>query len=228
MRADVIRKELIEIGLRMLYEKGVSTGVETVRIADVAAAAAFTTSALYRYWENQEAFHRDLTAAAVSRRTAHPLSVVRPAIRRLVEERAPFREVVRVGALAAEDEYTASRETLTAVALQCAVDGTREHLSRGGGWIQEALAAFGALYEELFAAYGLRLKPPLTFDHLALALRSLTQGFLLHHICGVTDERVTIDHDDAGVGHEWTLFALAVDTLIRSWSEPVSVETDEH
>ncbi len=57
----------------------------------------YATSTLYRYWDAQSDFHRDLAAAALEFRDRHALADTISTVRELIEERAPLSEVLRVG-----------------------------------------------------------------------------------------------------------------------------------
>src|SRR5687767_15950116 len=89
------RKLLLDTGIAMLHEQGVTAGVAHIRLRDVLDRAGLTTGAAYRLWSDQSAFHRDLAVAAAGWRDDGPLDRTVAAIRQLIEDEAPLRAVIR-------------------------------------------------------------------------------------------------------------------------------------
>jgi AcrR family transcriptional regulator len=94
------RRLLIDTGIDMLHERGVTVGVSHIRLQEVVKRAGLTTGAAYRLWDDQERFHRELAVAFVRWRAEDPVGRTSRAVAHLVEEGAPLAEVVRVAAAA--------------------------------------------------------------------------------------------------------------------------------
>lgn len=218
---DETRQLLLETGLRCLYERGTSVAVTHIRLGDVATAAGLTTGAAYRCWENQEAFHHDLAVAAVGRRHRASIASTVEGIRALVDRRAPWREVVRVGAGTELDTFADDKSFVTAIALR-ACSPYDEDLERAGRErLETAVASFAELYRTLLELYGRRMRPPFTLHQLTMAIAALSEGFVLQALSGADHPSVERDVADEGVGRDWTLFACAVEAVVDAFTEPV-------
>ncbi len=104
------RQLLIDTGVTMLHERGITAGVTHIRLQDVLRRAGLTTGAAYRLWSDQEAFHRDVAIAATGWRNDMPLTATVRAIRPLVEGGAGLSEVIRVASAAHVDGFDDSTE----------------------------------------------------------------------------------------------------------------------
>src|SRR5690606_4054701 len=62
------RQLLLDTGVEMLYETGISPPVAHIRLQNVLRRAGLTTGAAYRIWANQEDFQLDLAEEATLRR----------------------------------------------------------------------------------------------------------------------------------------------------------------
>ena len=229
------RKLLLDTGIAMLHEQGVTAGVAHIRLRDVLKRAGLTTGAAYRLWSDQSAFHHDLAVAATRWRDDSPLGRTVVAIRQLVEEKAPMRAVIRraaathieglVGVDDAGDEQWPSSSFLTTLALRAAAANTDELRAASSDRHHESLSSFVELYAALLRAYGRRMRPPFTLQHLAVALAALGEGFALQAIEGEDHPVVVLPCDhDCEDEEEWTLFGVAVDALVAAVTEPLPPE----
>jgi hypothetical protein len=64
--------------MQMLLERGVSAGVQHIRLQDV-RHAGLTTGAAYRLWADQSDYQRDLAVAMVRLRLSEPTDYARSA-----------------------------------------------------------------------------------------------------------------------------------------------------
>lgn len=216
---DETRQLLLDTGLRCLYERGVSVGVTHVKLNDVAATAGLTTGAAYRCWDNQDAFHHDLAVAAMRWRDRHSVAATVEGIRELVDRRAPWREVVRVGAAANLESFRNDASFVTSIALRvCAsLDGALERAVKER--LDSALQSFADLYGGLLKFYGRRMKPPLTLEHFTIMIAALSEGFILQMLSGMDHPRVELELDEPGVDTTWTLMAAAVEAFVSTFTE---------
>jgi AcrR family transcriptional regulator len=230
------RKLLLDTGIAMLHEQGVTAGVAHIRLRDVLKRAGLTTGAAYRLWSDQSEFHHDLAVAATRWRDDSPLSRTVVAIRQLVENKAPLRAVIRRAAathieglvgVEEDDEEWPSNSFLTTLALRAAAGNTEELRAASSDRHHDSLSSFVDLYAALLRAYGRRMRPPFTLQHIAVALAALGEGFALQAIEGEEHPVVVLPDDDGDGEEEWTLFAVAVDALVDALTEPVPPTTPD-
>ena len=214
------KRLLLDVGTRLVYERGVHVGVTHVKLSDVVAAAGLTTGAAYRCWENQEAFHRDLAAAAVRWRNETPIANTVAQITRLVEEHAPLAEILRAGSEANLYRYPEDVGFLTTIALR-ACGPTDESLAKAGrDRLDTAVAEYSKMYRVLMGLYGRRMRRPFIVDHLTLALAALTEGFALQAMSGSPHPRIERPDLLPDAGSDWTLLAYAVEAIVERFTEP--------
>jgi AcrR family transcriptional regulator len=211
---------LLDVGIRLLYERGVHVGVTHIKLSDVVAAADMTTGAAYRCWENQDAFHRDLAAAAIRWRNQTPIANTVNRITQLVEAHTALAEVVRVAAEANLYRYPDDVAFLTTIALR-ACGPTDENLARAGrDRLETAVAAYSGMYSVLLELYQHRMRPPFTIDHLTLSLAALSEGFALQAMSGAPHPHLERPDPPPDVGSDWTLMAFAIEAIIERFTEP--------
>lgn len=215
------RDLLLEVGLELLYAAGPRVGVGHIRLADVAQAAGFTTGAAYRCWSNQEAFHRDLAIAAVRHRDRPSIAETVENIRRLVDERAPLAEVIRVGAAANVYKPSKHLAFLTTIALRSSAAGDPAIAEAGRYHLETAVESFAGLYAALLHVYRRRMRPPFTVRDLTLTLAALSEGFALQGIVDHPHPRMERDDLPPAVGRDWTALGCAIEAVVEHFTEPV-------
>jgi AcrR family transcriptional regulator len=231
------RELLLETGIAMLHEQGVTAGVAHIRLQDVLKRTGLTTGAAYRLWSDQSAFHRDLAVAATRWRDDSPLGRTVTAIRELVEEKAPLRAVIRrAGATHIEglagDEHGAgpSNSFLTTLALRAAASHDDELRAASRDRHHESLGSFVELYTALLRVYGRQMRPPFTLQQLAATFAALGEGFAVQAIEGEEHPVICLPvegGDGDGDGEEpWTMFAVAVQALVDALTMPVPETTE--
>lgn len=218
--AEQTRRLLIEVGLRLLHERGIYVGVTHVRLSDVAAAAGLTTGAAYRCWPNQDAFHRDLVVEAVRWRDRAPIAGTVANITDLVDARAPLAEVVRVGAEAHLHHHPEDTGFLITVALRMCASANSELAKASRERLAISIESFDGLYAALLPVYGRRMRAPFTVTQLTLSLIALAEGFELQAMTGDAHPRLHRPTESAGVGSNWTLLACAARAIIEDFTEP--------
>jgi AcrR family transcriptional regulator len=227
------RELLLETGIAMLHEQGVTAGVAHIRLQDVLKRTGLTTGAAYRLWSDQSAFHRDLAVAATRWRDDSPLGRTVTAIRELVERKAPLRSVIRQagathveGLAGADGEGTGpSNSFLTALALRAAAAHDDELRAASRDRHQDSLDSFVELYTALLRVYRRQMRPPFTLHQLAATLAALGEGFAVQAIEGEEHPVVHLpveDGDaDADADEPWTMFAVAVRALVEALTEDI-------
>ena len=225
------RALLLRVGMQMLLERGVSAGVQHIRLQDVLRRAGLTTGAAYRLWADQTDYQRDLAVAMVQLRLTSPTDYARAAVEGLIAQGAPGDDVIRAAAdahlrsasLDAEDPADArdAQSFLIALALRTTADTWPELKEASRERHRESTAAFAEFYTLLMDAYGLRMKAPLTIEDFAEAMAAMGEGFAMRAL-----EGVPLRAHDAGEGDEipagrWSLFALGVRGLVNEFMVPI-------
>lgn len=214
------RQLLLDVGTRLLYERGANVGVTHIKLSDVVGSAGLTTGAAYRCWENQDAFHRDLAAAAVRYHDEPPSAATVAGISHLVEARAPVGEVVRVAAEANLFRYPENIAFLTTVALRACAPTDERVAEASRERFAATVESFADVYAALLRIYRRRLRHPLTVTHLTRALMAVNEGFALQAMSGVPHPRLERNDCAEGVGSEWTLFAVTAEAVVERFTEP--------
>jgi AcrR family transcriptional regulator len=217
---DETKQLLLDVGVRMLYERGIDIGVAHVKLAEVVAEAGLTTGAAYRCWDNQDAFHQDLAVAAVLWRDGPPDGITAAHIAELIDERAPLSEVLRTASEPNLFSYPENMTFLTTIGLR-ACGPTDEALADAGRRrFEAAMESYTELYDALAELYGRRVRPPFTMAQVALVLASLSEGFALQAMTGMPHPHVERTEVAEGVGTDWSLLACAVEAIVERFTEP--------
>jgi hypothetical protein len=211
---------VLAAGVTMLREHGPLPGVAHVRLVDAAHRAGYTTGAVYRCWENQEHFHRELAVAASADHEAPVIANLVGAVRTSVEAQAPLAEVIR---LAANDNIRAPRssEGLAALAIRASAASDEQVRSASRARFVDGIADHARCYETLLHVNRRRVRPPFTIADLALALGALGDGFTIQTQLGIAHPCVSRDDVGPSVGEDWTMFAFVVEAIVDRLTEPI-------
>lgn len=223
---DETRQLLIDVGLRCLYERGVSVGVSHVKLGDVATEAGLTTGAAYRCWGSQDAFHHDLAVAAMRWRDRHSIAATVDGIRDLVDQRAPWQEVVRAGAAANLESFRNDQSFVTSIALRVCAQFDKALERAGKERLDSALENFAALYGGLLKLYGRRMRAPFRLEHFTAMIAALSEGFVLQILSGMEHPIIDRGAAEPGGGRAWTLMAAVVEAMVLSFTEPDDCGTE--
>lgn len=221
----------------MLLERGVSAGVQHIRLQDVLRRAGLTTGAAYRLWGDQTDYQRDLAVAMVRMRVAGPTDFVRAAVADLVREGAPGDDIIRAAALShvrsttrdTDDEAEAleAQGFLIALALRTTADTWPELKEAGRERHRESMAAFADLLGSLMESYGMRMKTGLSVLDFAEAMAAMGEGFAVRAIEGIDHPTFDFAAEDEAPTGRWTLFALGVRALVNEFMVPVETAAAE-
>lgn len=221
------RQLLLDTGVEMLHETGITPPVAHIRLQNVLRRAGLTTGAAYRIWAGQEDFQLDLAEEATlhDRDTHTPVGPTEDVIAHLLETAAPLEEVIRVATNAHIASYDRGREGdlaadrfLTVLALRAAALGY-ERLRRASLRRHEnSIESFMELYAALMDLFGLRLREHYDLRQFAGIVAALGEGFAIQAIEGESVAVITIP-DAEGVPREWTAFGRAVWACIAEFFE---------
>jgi AcrR family transcriptional regulator len=211
---------LLDVGVRMLYERGIDIGVSHIKLSDVVAAADLTTGAAYRCWENQEAFHQDLAVAAVLWRDGPPNGITASHVADLVDERAPLAELIRAAAEPNLFRYPDNITFLTTIGLRACGPTDQALAEAGRERLETALDSYTELYDALAALHNRRVRPPFTMADIARMLAALSEGFALQAMVDMPHPHVERTDVAPGVGSDWPLLACAIEAIVEQFTEP--------
>lgn len=219
--ADQTRQLLMDVALGMLHERGPAAGVTHVRLTDVLDRAGLTTGAAYRLWTDQRAFHDELAIKAVRWRDRDSTEKTARQVLPIIAGGGPWQEVLRIGAEANLQSFPADIALLTTMALRASAYGQPALLAASHERHREAMTAYGQLYQVVLDAYGRRMKPPFTLDHLCSLFAALSEGFGLQAAAGERPGVVQIQSADPRIGETWTLLGVAAVALIEHLTEVI-------
>lgn len=217
---------LLQTGMEMLLDRGVSAGVGHIRLQEVVRRAQLTTGAAYRLWADQDEFHRDLAVAVTRWRYDAPIAETSRILETVYDPQSSLDEVIRLAAEAhirsiSGDASPSSRLFLITLALRASA---RSGADLGVASVDrhlESVATFAEIYALLMTAHGYRMRPPLTVFDFTVAIAALGEGFAVQAIEGIAHPVYRADqpdHDGIDLsGGEWTLFALSVRAVLHGF-----------
>lgn len=232
--ADETRTLILEAAIQLLLERGVTAGVQHVRLQEVLRSVGLTTGAAYRIWTDQDDFHRDLAVAMVGVRFAPPVTSANLAIRDILAANGPLEEVVRAAALDQvtysskfhlEPESRDSHAFITALALRTAAGAWPELRAASAVRHRESIDAFAGLYGSLLHHYGRRMREPLTIVDFTEAMAALGEGFAIRAAEGLNHPMYMIPDGSEVPSGEWTLFGISILGMIEGFTIPMDQAT---
>ncbi|CAL4860900.1 hypothetical protein [Microbacterium sp. MM2322] len=224
------RALLLRAGMQLLLERGVSAGVQHIRLQDVLRRTGLTTGAAYRLWNDQADYHRDLAVAMVRMRVAGPADTIRARVDELIEAGASGEDIIRGAALAhvqaaeltAEDptDLLDAQSFRVALALRTTADTWPELTEASLERHKESITAFTELYQHVIDAYGMRMREGLTIDDFAEAMAALAEGFAIQAMERIPHATYRLSGADGTPSGDWTLLGLTVRALVDSFMVP--------
>lgn len=224
------RALLLRVGIQMLLERGVSAGVQHIRLQDVLRRAGLTTGAAYRLWGDQNDYQRDLAVAMVGLRLSSPTEAVSTAVKELIAGGASGDDVIRVAAEThlrttavdnvAPSDVLDAQQFLISLALRATAQTWPELRDAAIERRRESITAFAEFYAYLMEAYGQRMKSPLTLTDFTETVAALGEGFAIRALEGLEHPRYEATGDDEIPTGDWTLFALGVRALVNEMMTP--------
>jgi hypothetical protein len=142
----------------------------------------------------------------------------------LAAQGEPWSEIARLGVQIEYDRWatTPALVLFSALALHTRDKGVY-------AWTHEIDAKqvkeLSRMYDVLLRLYGMRLRPGITVEHVAVAVSDLVTGFAINSRFGSDKRNVTIKTDVDGSGErDWYLCALAAWGIYNSFLEPISLD----
>lgn len=224
------RELLLNVGLKMLFERGATAGVQHIRLQEVLRRSGMTTGAAYRLWADQTDYQRDLAVAMVRLRFSAPAGDAAGTVDPLLEEGRSLDDVIRAateahleGCLPGGSASRDSRAFVIALALRTAAPSSPELREASRDRHEESIAGFSAFYQKVMRRYGLRVKAPYTLGDFAEAMAALGEGFAIRALMGLDVPALEVEGDRELPDGRWNLYALSVRGLISTFTEPDDV-----
>ncbi|WP_394278293.1 hypothetical protein [Microbacterium sp.] len=225
------RTLLLRTGMQMLLERGMSAGVQHIRLQEVLRRAGLTTGAAYRLWADQADYHRDLAVAMMRMRVIGPADTMQAAIADLIASGASGDEVICAAALAHvrtanldmsdPTDLLDAQSFLIALALRTTADTWPELTEASHARHHESVEAFSDLYGRLMTAYGMRMRDGVTMEDFSEALAAIAEGFAIRALEGLEHPTYDLDGSDGMPTGQWTLLGLAVRALVNGFMAPI-------
>lgn len=214
------RRRLLESGREMVLEAPIPDLLGHIRLSDVARRADVSTGALYHYWESQDAYRADLLADLLSPRRYPMRESIDEMVRDAAEGGITLRQLIQYVCEENVDQFFGNPDFRVQIAMWLSSDpGIRVRLSEqygrvGGEWVD--------FYRTVFEVYGLRMREPFTFEHLATLLTGLLEGLILR--AAVQPSAVPLSGIGTPDGDDWSLFSSAVLAMLPGMTQPATEE----
>lgn len=214
--ADEVRKQMLEEGLRMVTELGVTASLEDLSVEQVISAAGVPRASAYRMWPYRGDFIGDLLehmagpgpdrfgsgSYDVKTLTLATETVLNHKDRMVTAEgrRAVACEAIRVGAEQNYGHIASDPRWKIYIALIATSGGARDPATRArvAAALAESDGRFTAnmasFYDLMGGLMGFRPRPSCSYDHLAVAGAAVVEGLALRRVLVATAE--SSDGDD--------------------------------
>jgi AcrR family transcriptional regulator len=231
--AEQTRRLILEAAIQMLLERGVTAGVQHIRLQEVLRSVGLTTGAAYRIWADQDQFHRDLAVEMVGLRFAPPVASAASAIEDVLASGGSMNDVARTAALDhvryaskfhLEPESRDSHAFITALSLRTAAGAWPELRVASAERHRGSIAAFTEFYAELLARFGRRMRSPLTIVDFTEAMAALGEGFAIRAAEGLDHPMYDIADGAELPSGNWTLFGIGILGLVEGFTLPITDE----
>ena len=245
---EALRSLLLETGRTILIEEGLGTRADTLtfkrvfdRVESDSGLRLSNASIIRRVWENQADYQADVLAVIAAEEGLGAFDRTIQALLPLVENldvstpearRRSLREVCRVGGAANILTLLESPNWSLWVAVwSLATSEPPRSTSRPADYhkrirvaLLEGYDGFTGLWEEAYRALaglvGMRIRAPLTFAQLSVAVGALAEGSSLRHRVDERMEGILLPTGPDGAEQEWTLFAIGLEALLDRFLEP--------
>lgn len=212
------RQLLLDAGRELVHEQPVALPLEHVRLTDVAQRVGVSVGMLYHYWETQEEYRADLLAELFSPQR-YPPTTVPDLFDTLGRGSRRIDELVRLGA---EVEFRALRDNpeLRLLMATWAADDPDANPKIADQY-RTVASRWAAVYEMVFEAYGLEIRPPFTFATMAAVVIAMGEGLAVRASLdpgSVPDDLV--QDPDGEDPQQWGLLGCAFLALLPALSRP--------
>lgn len=245
---DDVRAQLIDAGVAMLAESGVSIGLDHLRLQTLIDAVGVTRATAYRsladdHLDPQDKLRFEVLSRLLERESGpENTALVSDAISAVLDTYADhlnsddlatrswvLRELIRKGSEASFGAVSSSRERAILFAAYGSITSQQEdapqwqidQLQKGETFLVEI---FSAIYEAMSELFQMRLRPHLTTTQLATAIAAAVEGTALRSKVNDALSNIMLPTGPAGEMVPWSLHGLTVEALVVRFYEPIDAE----
>lgn len=215
--AEEGRHALLEAGRALAQREPAPPPLDHVRLTDVARHAGVSAGALYHYWDTQDDYRDDLLDHLFAPDRFEPAAHVGELADAVADAAGtpvpPLDELIRIGATIELEGLLANPDLRVLLTLWAAGD-TDVH-ERLAGHFRSAGERWADFYEDSFRTAGLEVRPPFTYEMLAVLLGAIGDGLAVR--ASVEPAAVPVDLDERG----WGLLPAALVSLLPAFSRPL-------
>lgn len=219
LSAEEGRQALLDAGREMARQLPAGPPLEHIRLTDVAAQAGVSVGALYHYWDTQDDYRDDLLDDLFSPDRFEPTPTVPEMVAALADDLQPIDEIVRQGAESEFDTLRLSPDLRVLMALWAADDpGITPRIAAQFHAVGQR---WSSIYEAVFTAHGLEIRPPFTFATMAALFTAIGDGLAVR--ASVDPDSVPLDlAEPTGEGDRaWGMLGCALVALLPVLSRPI-------
>jgi hypothetical protein len=234
---------VLTAALDILREDGLGTGVERISLGRAVERARVPRASAYRLWSHlgtspQLAFQHELLnhLAAQDIGGERDLGTTTLAATRVLERAGPpsdlapaerwqlMRELIRIATAANLDAMTVSpmwQAWIGVVGAAASRNVAADEEFHHAIWLGEerATTRYVGLFQTMAAAFGIRLRAPYSYRHFATAAAALAEGLAMRDRVSGYVRNIERSTGTDGVEQKWTLFAVAMEGLVRQFFE---------
>ncbi len=245
---EALRSLLLDAGRTVLLEDGLGTGADTLtfkrvfeRVEEDTGLRLSNASIIRRVWENQADYQADVLASVAAEEGLGAFDRTIQALVPLIEgldvstaeaREQSLREVCRIGGAAniltlLESPNWSLWIAVWSLATTEPSRGTPppvDFQKRIRVALLEGYDGFTARWEDAYRTLadflGMRIRAPLTFGQLSVAVGALAEGCSLRHRVDEGMEGIVRPTGPHGEEQEWTLFAIGLEAILHQFFEP--------
>jgi len=211
------RHALLEAGRALANQRPAPPPLDHVRLTDVARHAGVSAGALYHYWDTQDDYRDDLLDHLFAPERFEPAAHVGELADAVAGAAGapmpPLDEQIRIGAAIEFEGLLDNPDLRVLLALWAAGDPAVQ--SRLAGHFRGAGRRWADFYEDSFRTAGVEVRPPFTYEMLAVLLGAIGDGLAVR--ASVEPGAVPVDLDGRG----WGLLPAALVSLLPAFSRPI-------
>ena len=214
---------LLDAGRALVHEQPVASPLEHVRVTEVARRVDVRVGMLSHYWGTQDEYRADLLDELFSPER-YPPTTVPELFDTLGHGTRPVAELIRLGSAI---EFRALRDSPELRLLMATWAANDPDANRKIAAQYDALVdRWAGVYEMVFDAYDLEIRPPFSFRTMAAVVIAMGEGLAVR----ASIDPASVPEDlgpDAGDGSEqWGLLGAAFLALLPAFSRPAGTEDD--
>lgn len=214
---------LLDAGSELVHEQPVASPLEHVRVTEVARRVGVSVGMLYHYWETQDEYRADLLDELFSP-DRYPPTTVPELFDTLGHGSRPIAELIRIGS---DIEFRALQDNpeLRLLMATWAADDPEANVKIATQY--DALVdRWAGVYEMVFDAYDLEIRPPFTFRMMAAVVIAMGEGLAVRASVDPASVPLDLAPDAADASESRGLLGAAFLALLPAFSRPKGTDDD--